>query len=129
MSSLLAVLFLVAFFLIGLPLICWFLLGEDAAPRFEPFDANKYPNPPEVATFLRDNIVALEGAQFRQVADLARTSVGSFSMVTRVVLLQHPDGETATIAMMYSAKTGTALPLVEFTAEFPDGRIFDVNNT
>jgi len=31
--------------------------------------------------------------------------------------------------MMYSAKTGAALPMVEFTAEFPDGRIFDVNNT
>ena len=50
-------------------------------------------------------------------------------MVTRVVLLQHPDGETATVAMMYSAKTGVALPMVEFTAEFPDGRIFDVNNS
>lgn len=50
-------------------------------------------------------------------------------MVTRVVMLQHPDGETATIAMVYSANTGTALPMVEFTAELPNGRIFDVNNS
>src|SRR5206468_5586301 len=113
MSTLLAVLFLVAFFMIVLPLITWLWMGEDAAPRFEPFDANKYPTPPEVAAFLRDNVAGLEGAQFRQVADLARTSGGSFLLVTRVVLLQHPEGETATIAMMYSAKTGTALPMVE----------------
>jgi len=105
------------------------LPAEDAAPRFEPFDANKYPNPPEVAAFLRDNVAGLEGAQFRQVADLARTSGGLFSLVTRVVLLQHPEGETATIAMMYSEKTGAALPMVEFTAELPDGRMLDVNNS
>ena len=129
MSTLLAVLFLVAFFMIVLPLITWLRMGEDAAPRFEPFDANKYPNPPEVAAFLRDNVAGLEGAQFRQVADLARTSGGLFLLVTRVVLLQHPEGETATIAMMYSEKTGAALPMVEFTAELPDGRMLDVNNS
>src|SRR6266576_722055 len=129
MSTLLAVLFLVAFFMIVLPLITWLRMGEDAAPRFKPFDANKYPNPPEVAAFLRDNVAGLEGAQFRQVADLARTSGGLFLLVTRVVLLQHPEGETATIAMMYSEKTGAALPMVEFTAELPDGRMLDVNNS
>ncbi len=129
MSTLLAVLFLVAFFMIVLPLIAWLRMGEDAAPRFEPFDATKYPNPPEVAAFLRDNVAGLEGAQFRQVADLARSSGGLFLLVTRVVLLQHPEGETATIAMMYSEKTGAALPMVEFTAELPDGRMLDVNNS
>jgi hypothetical protein len=129
MSSLAAALFLVGFFFIGLPLLAWLLLGEDAMPRFEAFDPGKYANPPEVAGFLRDNIAALEGDQFRQVADLVRTRAGSFTMVTRVAVLEHPDGETATIAIVYSAKTGTALPMVEFTAERPDGRIFDVNNS
>src|SRR5881394_2428444 len=100
MSTLLAVLFLVAFFMIVLPLITWLRMGE---------------------------VAGLEGAQFRQVADLARTSGGLFLLVTRVVLLQHPEGETATIAMMYSEKTGAALPMVEFTAELPDGRMLDVN--
>ena len=35
MSTLLAVLFLVAFFMIVLPLITWLRMGEDAAPRFD----------------------------------------------------------------------------------------------
>jgi len=129
MSTLLAVLFLVAFFMIVLPLITWLLMGEDSAPRFEPFDGSRHPNPPELAGFIRDNIAGLQGDQFRQVADLVRERAGSFLMVTRVIMLQHPEGETATIAMVYSAKTGTALPMVEFTAEFPDARMFDVNNS
>ena len=56
MSTLLAVLFLVAFFMIVLPLITWLLMGEDSAPRFEPFDGSRHPNPPELAGFIRDNI-------------------------------------------------------------------------
>src|SRR3954467_2570842 len=124
MSTLVSALFLVGFFFIGLPLVAWLLLGEDAALRFEAFDPGKYPNPPEVAQFLRDNIAALESDQFRQIADLVRARAGSFTMVTRVAVLEHPDGQTATIAIVYSAKTGTALPMVEFTAERADGRIF-----
>src|SRR5439155_598189 len=110
-------------------LVTWLLLGDDSMPRFEPFDATRHPAPTEVAGFLRDNVAGLEGDRFRQVADLVRVRAGSFNMVTRVAMLQHPDGETATIAMVYSAKTGTALPMVEFTAELPDGRIFDVSNS
>ena len=129
MSTLVAALFLVGFFLVVLPLVTWLLLGDDSMPRFEPFDATRHPAPTEVAGFLRDNVAGLEGDRFRQVADLVRVRAGSFNMVTRVAMLQHPDGETATIAMVYSAKTGTALPMVEFTAELPDGRIFDVSNS
>jgi len=128
MSTLVAVLFLIGFFAVGLPLITWLMLGDDAMPRFEPFDPTKYPNPPEVAQFFRDNIAGLESAQFRQVGDLVRVRPG-LTMVTRVAVLEHPDGETATIAIVYAAKTGTALPMVEFTAELPDGRIFDVNSS
>src|SRR6266536_1399922 len=129
MSTLAAVVLLVGFFIIGLPLLAWLTLADDAMPRFESFDPTKYANLPEVAGFLRDNVAGLEADYFRQVADLVRVRAGAFTMTTRVVILQHPDGETATIAMVYSAKTGTALPMVEFTAELPDGRIFDVNNS
>src|SRR5436190_1627008 len=129
MGTLVAALFLVGFFLVVLPLVTWLLLGDDAMPRFEPFDATRHPAPTEVAGFLRDNVAGLEGDRFRQVADLVRVRAGAFTMTTRVLMLQHPDGETATIAMVYSAKTGTALPMVEFTAELPDGRIFDVSNS
>src|SRR2546423_5589071 len=129
METLPAVLALLAVFVVALPLATWLLLGEDAAPRFERFDATRHGNPPEVATFLRDNIAGLEAEQFHQVADLVRVRGGSLKMVMRVAVLQHPHGETATIAVAYSAQSGTVLPMVEFTAELSGGRVFDVNNS
>ena len=89
MSTLVAALFLVGFFLVVLPLVTWLLLGDDAMPRFEPFDATRHPAPTEVAGFLRDNVAGLEGDRFRQVADLVRVRAGSFNMVTREIGRAH----------------------------------------
>ncbi len=129
METLPALLALLAVFVVALPLATWLLLGEDAAPRFERFDATRHGNPPEVAAFLRDNIAGLQAEQFHEVADLVRVRGGSLKMVMRVAVLQHPHGETATIAVAYSAQSGTVLPMVEFTAELSGGRVFDVNNS
>ena len=110
---------------VGLPLIMWRLLGEDATPRYEPFDPSRYTAPPEVGVFIRDNVAALAAHGFTQAGDLVRDRGVS---TTRVTLLEHPEGETATVAVVYSAR-GTAAPLVEFTAELADGRVFAVNNS
>src|SRR5438094_586186 len=47
---------------VGLPLIMWRLLGEDATPRYEPFDPSRHATPPEVGAFIRDNLAALAAA-------------------------------------------------------------------
>lgn len=110
---------------VGLPLIMWRLLGEDATPRYEPFDPSRHATPPEVGAFIRDNVAALAADGFTQAGDLVRDRGAN---ITRVTLLEHPEGETATVAVVYSER-GTAAPLVEFTVVLTDGRVFDVNNS
>src|SRR5437870_5163150 len=110
---------------VGLPLIMWRLLGEDATPRYEPFDPSRHAAPPEVGAFIRDNVAALAADGFTQAGDLVRDRGVN---ITRVTLLEHPEGETATVAVVYSAR-GTAAPLVEFTVVLTDGRVFDVNKS
>src|SRR2546430_6029101 len=110
---------------VALPLIMWRLLGEDATPRYEPFDPSRHATPPEVGAFIRDNLAALAADGFTQAGDLVRDRGAN---ITRVTLLEHPEGETATVAVVYSER-GTAAPLVEFTVVLTDGRVFDVNNS
>src|SRR2546427_2021057 len=110
---------------VGLPRIMWRLLGEDATPRYEPFDPSRHAAPPEVGAFIRDNVAALAADGFTQAGDLVRDRGAN---ITRVTLLEHPEGETATVAVVYSER-GTAAPLVEFTVVLTDGRVFDVNNS
>src|SRR2546430_1193040 len=89
---------------VALPLIMWRLLGEDATPRYEPFDPSRHATPPEVGAFIRDNLAALAADGFTQAGDLVRDRGAN---ITRVTLLEHPEGETATVAVVYSER-GTA---------------------
>src|SRR2546427_10515672 len=86
---------------VGLPLIMWRLLGEEATPRYEPFDPSRHAAPPEVGAFIRDNVAALAAHGFTQAGDVARDRGAN---TTRAPSLEHPEGETATLAVVYSAR-------------------------
>src|SRR2546430_17740971 len=79
---------------VGLPLIMWRLLGEDATPRYEPFDPSRHAAPPEVGAFIRDNVAALAADSFTQAGGLARDRGGH---LTRVTFLEHPEGASADV--------------------------------
>jgi len=124
MDALPAVLGLIGFWYVVVPLLVWNGLRADAVKRMEPFDPSRHFASPQVVAFLRDNIAALADQQFRQVADLMNAG-GKTTM--RIVLLLHPDGAVATIAVV-SNQQGSALPVVEFTAELDGGTVLDVSN-
>src|SRR2546430_16899614 len=86
---------------VALPLIIGRLLGEDAPPRYEPFDPSRHAAPPEVGAFIRDNVASLAADGFTQAGDLVRDRGAN---ITRVTLLEHPEGETATVAVVYSER-------------------------
>lgn len=125
MDLLLWILALLAVFFLVFPLFIWVLLGEDAQPRFDVFDSSRHSAPHEVTAFFRENIAALTAEGFKHVGDMIRQRG---MMTTRVAILQHADGATGTVVVVSSTQ-GNASPMVEFTAEFTGGRVFDVSNT
>src|SRR5438309_11101221 len=86
---------------VGLPLIMWRPLGEDATPRYEPFDPSRHAAPPQVGAFIRDNVAALAADGFTQAGYLVRDRGAN---ITRATLPDHTEGEAATVAGVNSAR-------------------------
>src|SRR5258705_6082809 len=110
--------------LVGL-IACWYsvtplavgrrLRANAAASRpMELFDPTRHSTTPQTTAFLQENVAALTGGeeQFTQVADLVRRGG---TTTTRLVLLQHPDGEIASV-MVVSSEAGSSTAAGDVTA-------------
>jgi len=128
MESVLLLVGLIAFWYFVTPLAVWRRLRANAAASrpMELFDPTRHSTTPQITAFLQENVAALTGGeeQFTQVADLVRREG---TTTTRLVLLQHPDGEIASV-MVVSSEAGSSTAAVEFTAHFVNGTVLDVSN-
>jgi len=118
------ILMLIAGWYLILPLIVWGKLPKGGGWRTEPYDAGRHRIPTATSEFLQHNVASLVALGFRQAGDLVHRGTMTD---TRLALLAHPDGVVATVAV-FSTKTGQRTPMVEFTAQFANGTVLDVNN-
>src|SRR5258705_8731128 len=128
MESVLLLVGLIVFWYFVTPLAVWRRLRANAAASrpMELFDPTRHSTTPQITAFLQENVAALTGGeeQFTQVADLVRRQG---TTATRLVLLQHPDGQIASV-MVVSSEAGSSTPAFGVTTQFLHGTGFCVSH-